>query len=88
MNRKRIRNFYTVKELAALLVVQPITIYRMVDRGQFPAIRIGKSLRFDPADIETFLDRIRINPPPPPEEPPVDIDVSILNPTRTRSFGP
>ena len=72
MNRKRIRNFYTVKELAALLVVKPITIYRMVDRGQLPAIRIGKSLRFDPADIEAFLDRIRINPPPPPEGPPVE----------------
>ena len=70
MNRKRIRNFYTVKELAALLAVKPITIYRMVERGQLPAIRIGKSLRFDPADIETFLDRIRINPPPegPPAE--------------------
>ena len=72
MNRKRIRNFYTVKELAALLVVKPITIYRMVDRGQLPAIRIGKSLRFDPADIEAFLDRIRINPPLLPEGPPAE----------------
>ena len=71
MNRKRIRNFYTVKELAALLVVKPITIYRMVERGQLPAVRIGKSLRFDPADIEVFLDRIRINPPPP-EGPPAE----------------
>ena len=59
-------NHRSAKHLVPLWGLDP-----MVDRGQLPAIRIGKSLRFDPADIEAFLDRIRINPPPlegPPAE--------------------
>jgi excisionase family DNA binding protein len=55
--------FYTVKALADLLAVKPITIYRMVSRGQLPAVRVGKSIRFDPDDIAAFLDTVRVNPP-------------------------
>jgi excisionase family DNA binding protein len=46
---------YTVKEVAQALKVSPITIYRMVSDGRLKAVRIGKALRFTPADIKAFL---------------------------------
>lgn len=32
--------FYTVSQVAALIGVSPMTIYREIDAGQFPAVRI------------------------------------------------
>jgi excisionase family DNA binding protein len=52
--------FYTVKTLAARLAVQPLTIYRMVDQGKLPAVRIGKSIRFEPEAVAAFLDSVRV----------------------------
>jgi excisionase family DNA binding protein len=54
--------FYTVKTLAARLAVQPLTIYRMVDQGKLPAVRIGKSIRFEPEAVAAFLDSVRVGP--------------------------
>ncbi len=54
--------FFTVKTLADKLAVTPITIYRMVDQGKLPAVRIGKSIRFKPADIDAFLETVRVGP--------------------------
>lgn len=53
---------YTVKDLAKILAVKPLTIYRMVERGQLPAVKIGKSIRFKPEDINAYLETVRINP--------------------------
>ncbi|MBI2485617.1 MAG: helix-turn-helix domain-containing protein [Deltaproteobacteria bacterium] len=44
-----------VKEVAQALNVSPITIYRMVSDGRLKAVRIGKALRFTPADLKAFL---------------------------------
>jgi excisionase family DNA binding protein len=54
--------FYTVKTLAVRLAVQPLTIYRMVDQGKLPAVRIGKSIRFEPEAVAAFLDSVRVGP--------------------------
>ena len=54
--------FYTVKTLAARLAVQPLTIYRMADQGKLPAVRIGKSIRFEPEAVAAFLDSVRVGP--------------------------
>ena len=54
------KEFYTVKELAELLAVNPMTIYRMVSRGDLPAYQIGgKALRFRRSDIEVYLAKVR-----------------------------
>lgn len=54
------KEFYTVKELAELFAVNPMTIYRMVDRGELPVYNIGKkAMRFRRKDIETYLSKIR-----------------------------
>lgn len=54
--------FYTVKTLAERLAVTPITVYRLVDRGKLPAVRIGKSIRFNPQAIDAFLETVRVGP--------------------------
>ena len=54
--------FYTVKTLAERLAVKPLTIYRLVDQGKIPAVRIGRSIRFDPEAIASFLDSVRVGP--------------------------
>lgn len=54
--------FYTVKTLAEKLAVKPLTIYRMVADGRLPAVRIGRSIRFEPEAIAAFLDSVRVGP--------------------------
>lgn len=54
--------FYTVKTLAEKLAVKPLTIYRLVDQGKLPAVRIGRSIRFEPDAVAAFLDSVRVGP--------------------------
>jgi len=49
------KRFYTPGELAEMMAVHKATIYRMVERGELPAIRFGRSIRFDADEIEAFL---------------------------------
>lgn len=49
------KKYYTAKEIANTLAVTPMTIYRMAERGELKAIRVGKSIRFDADDVENFL---------------------------------
>jgi excisionase family DNA binding protein len=54
--------FYTVKTLAEELAVQPLTIYRLIDQGKLSAVRIGRSIRFEPDAVAAFLDSVRVGP--------------------------
>jgi len=45
----------TLEEVASYLRVAEKTIYRLVRRGSFPAIKVGRSWRFDKASIEEWL---------------------------------
>lgn len=49
------REFYTAQELAQMLRVTEMTIYRMAKRGQLPFYSIGRSMRFRAAEVEEFL---------------------------------
>ena len=40
--------FLTVAEVAALMRVSKMTVYRLVHNGELPAMRVGRSLNFDP----------------------------------------
>ncbi len=64
MPRARLGNdaqpeFYTVGQLAELLQLTPMTIYRMVRRGELTCHAIGRIKRFRRGDIEAFLQRAR-----------------------------
>ena len=47
----------TVQELAYYLRVTKKTIYRLLRRGDIPAIKVGKQWRFDKAAIDEWLQR-------------------------------
>lgn len=45
----------TTRQVQALLRVDRTTIYRMVESGQLPAIRVGKQWRFAQSEVEGWL---------------------------------
>lgn len=46
----------TVRELAAYLQVSPLTVYRWVERGELPHLRLVKgNIRFRLEDVERHL---------------------------------
>jgi excisionase family DNA binding protein len=51
--------FYTVGQLAELLQLTPMTIYRMVRRGELACHSIGRIKRFRRDDVESFLESSR-----------------------------
>ncbi len=47
----------TTKEVARFLGVNIMTVYRLVDRGELLAYRVGSLRRFGKEDIERYLER-------------------------------
>src|SRR5271157_1964643 len=54
------REFYTVAQLAELLQLTEMTIYRMISRGELPCYVIGRAKRFRSSDLESFLESCRM----------------------------
>jgi excisionase family DNA binding protein len=52
--QKQYKKLLTVKELAELVRLSPITIYRLVEQHEIPFIRVGRSIRFDPDAVFEF----------------------------------
>lgn len=50
----------TSEEIADLLHVDPVTIRRLVSKGELSAYRIGADYRFAPSDLQDYLQRQRI----------------------------
>lgn len=49
--------FMTVEEMAKYLRVNERTVYRLVQQGKVPAVRIGQQWRFDKALIDDWINR-------------------------------
>lgn len=45
----------TVAEVAALLRVSNMTVYRLIRSGELPALRVGKSYRIRENDLDDYL---------------------------------
>lgn len=45
----------SVPQLATKFGVKPRFIYRLVDERKIPFTKVGRYLRFDPADVEAYL---------------------------------
>jgi excisionase family DNA binding protein len=48
-------NLMTVKEVAALLRVSPQTLYKMLEQGSIPAVKVGSQWRFDRDEIREWI---------------------------------
>ena len=47
--------FLTVAEVASLLRVSNMTVYRLISAGDLPAVRVGKSYRLREDDVDKYL---------------------------------
>ena len=47
--------FSTVAEVARALRVSNMTVYRLINSGQLPAVRVGKSYRLREEDVDRYL---------------------------------
>ncbi|QOV90572.1 helix-turn-helix domain-containing protein [Humisphaera borealis] len=50
------------REAATFLAISPRTLWTIVDRGELAAVKIGRSVRFDPADLIAFVERAKTRP--------------------------
>ena len=49
--------FLTVQEVAELMRVSTMTVYRLIKAGDLRAARVGRSYRLREAEVETYLTR-------------------------------
>jgi excisionase family DNA binding protein len=47
--------FLTVAEVAAVMRVSKMTVYRMVHAGDLPAVRVGRSFRVPEKAVQDYL---------------------------------
>lgn len=51
--------FLFVAEVADVFRVSTMTIYRLIEKGELPAYRVGKNYRILRADVDAYLTRAR-----------------------------
>jgi len=47
------------REAGKLLGVTERTVWTLVDNGELPAVRFGRSVRVDPVDLRAYIDRCK-----------------------------
>ena len=52
---EKIKRAMTAREVAELLSVSPITVYKMAKAGKLPNFRVGTAVRFDPRAVAEWL---------------------------------
>ncbi len=63
--------FLTTDEVLAYLQVNLRTVYRLIEAGKLPAVRVGRQWRFRRRDIDAWLDQRPSAPAPPSPAPPL-----------------
>ncbi|EEI16148.1 helix-turn-helix domain-containing protein [Corynebacterium lipophiloflavum] len=48
--------FLTVAEVAEIMRVSKMTVYRLVHAGELPAVRVGRSFRVNERAVTEYLD--------------------------------
>jgi len=56
IEEKTLSRLLNAQEVAAALNMGLSTVYQLVERGELPSIRIGRSVRFRPEDLEKFIE--------------------------------
>lgn len=54
---KTATQFYTIEEIAELLKVSYLTVFRWVKAGKLTAYKVGKQYRIDIQDLNNFLEK-------------------------------
>lgn len=53
------KNYLTAKELAEMLSLNVMTIYRYIEAGKLKAYKIGKEFRIEKAEFERFMNKAK-----------------------------
>ena len=56
IEEKTLSRLLNAQEVAAALNMGLSTVYMLVERGELPSIRIGRSVRIRPEDLENFIE--------------------------------
>jgi excisionase family DNA binding protein len=56
---------WTSREAAAAMSISERTLWSLTNRGDIPCIRIGRAVRYDPADIRSWINSQKTANPPP-----------------------
>lgn len=64
-----IPNWYRAQEVATLLGVSTMTIFREIHRGEMKATRVGRLVRIKPEDLTEYLRRKEIKVTSSPDAP-------------------
>jgi putative molybdopterin biosynthesis protein len=56
------RRLLSVGEVATRLGVSRLTVWRLIDRGEIPALRVGRQLRLDPEELNAWLYAVQGSP--------------------------
>lgn len=52
----------TAAEVADQLRVSTMTVYRLIRRGELPAVRVGRNYRVRARDLDAYLDNQVVDP--------------------------
>ncbi|MFJ8261925.1 substrate-binding domain-containing protein [Rummeliibacillus sp. NPDC094406] len=52
---------YTIEEVAQLLKISKLTTYDLVKKGEIPVFRVGRQMRIDALDLETYIEKQKIS---------------------------
>jgi len=55
MNNSEVETYYTIIEVAKMLKVAYLTVYRWIQSGKLVALKAGKQYRIRKEDLDTFL---------------------------------
>lgn len=61
---KNTSNLLTPEQVAEILQLHLLTIYRYIHQGKLAAIRFGRSYRIIPKDLRHFIEANRVNKQP------------------------
>ncbi len=56
IEEKTLSRLLNAQDVAAALKMGLSTVYQLVERGELPSIRIGRSVRIRPEDLEKFIE--------------------------------
>lgn len=78
---------YTPEEVAKILKISRFTVYEMIKRGDLAAYHIGRKVRVEAPDLETYIQRSKKNLPPLQTSPQPPIDSPITEPNSFIIYG-
>ena len=55
MNQSQQDKFLTIAEVADIMRVSKMTVYRLVHGGELPAVRVGRSFRVSESAVNAYL---------------------------------